>query len=87
MSVVEGQELTGLVVWRADVRGRADRVEFIVDGVIRGSDVAAPYTFGLNADAEQPGEHRLTARAVGANGKPAEQTVTVTVPPPNAGTG
>jgi hypothetical protein len=87
MSVVEGQKLTGLVVWRADVRGRADRVEFIVDGVIRGSDVAAPYTFGLNADAEQPGEHRLTARAVGANGKPAEQTVTVTVPPPNAGTG
>ena len=87
MSVTEGQELTGLVVWRVDVRGRAQRVEFLVDGVLRGSDVAAPYTLGLNADAEQPGEHRLTARAVGANGKTVEATVTVSVPPPSAGTG
>jgi len=87
MSVGEGQQLTGLVVWRVDVRGRAERVEFLVDGVVRGTDVAAPYTFGLNADAEQPGEHRLTARAVGAKGKSAQETVTVTVPPPSAGTG
>ena len=55
--------------------------------VLRGSDVAAPYTLGLNADAEQPGEHRLTARAVGANGKAVEATVTVSVPPPSSGTG
>ena len=87
MNVTEGQELTGLVVWRVDVRGRAQRVEFLVDGVLRGSDVAAPYTLGLNADAEQPGEHRLTARAVGANGKTVEATVTVSVPPPSPGTG
>jgi len=87
MSVGEGQQLTGLVVWRVDVRGRAERVEFLVDGVVRGTDVAAPYTFGLNADAEQPGEHRLTARAVGAKGKSAQETVTVTVPPRSAGTG
>ena len=86
-SVTEGQELTGLVVWRVDVRGRPRRVEFLVDGVLRGSDVAAPYTLGLNADAEQPGEHRLTVRAVGANGKAAEATVTVSVPPPTSGTG
>ena len=87
MSVTEGQELAGLVVWRVDVRGRVQRVEFLVDGVLRGSDVAAPYTLGLNADAEQPGEHRLTARAVGANGKAVEATVTVSVPPPSSGTG
>ena len=87
MNVAEGQELTGLVVWRVDVRGRAQRVEFLVDGVLRGSDVAAPYTLGLNADAEQPGEHRLTARAVGANGKAVEATVTVSVPPPSSDTG
>ena len=62
-------------------------VEFLVDGVLRGSDVAAPYTLGLNADAEQPGEHQLTARAVGANGKAVEATVTVSVPPPSSGTG
>ncbi len=87
MNVADGQELTGLVVWRVDVRGRAQRVEFLVDGALRGSDVAAPYTLGLNAEAEQPGEHRLTARVVGANGKAVEATVTVTVPPPPAGTG
>ena len=87
MSVTDGQELTGLVVWRVDVRGRPQRVDFYVDGVLRGGDVAAPYTLGLNADAEQPGEHRLTARAVGANGKTVERTVTATVPPPPAGTG
>jgi hypothetical protein len=87
MSVAEGQQVTRLVVWRVDVRGRAQRVEFLVDGVLRGSDVAVPYTLGLNADAEPPGEHRLTARAVGANGKAVEATVTVSVPPPSSGTG
>ena len=61
----DGQEVTGLVVWRVDVRGRAERVEFLVDGVLRGTDVAAPYTFGWNADAEPAGPHVLTARAVG----------------------
>ena len=86
-SVADGQEVTGLVVWRVDVRGRATRVEFLVDGVARGSDVAAPYTLGWNAAAEQPGPHRLTARAVGASGKTVEVTVTVTVPPPPAGSG
>ena len=68
MSVADGQEVTGLVLWRVDVRGRAERVEFLVDGVVRGTDVAAPYTFGWNASAEPAGTHRLTARAVG-NGR------------------
>jgi hypothetical protein len=86
-SVTDGQELTGLVVWRVDVRGKAERVEFLVDGVSRGSDVAAPFTLGLNADAEQPGAHRLTARAVGPSGKAVEATVSVSVPPPSSGTG
>jgi hypothetical protein len=79
-TVEDGQELAGLVVWRVDVRGRAERVEFLVDGVSRGNDVAAPYTLGWNADAETPGEHRLTARVVGKDGKAVQATVTVTVP-------
>lgn len=84
-SIADGQEATGLVVWRVDVRGKAARVEFLVDGVSRGADVAAPYTFGWNAAAEQPGEHRLKARAHGRDGKLVERTVTVTVPAPPAG--
>ena len=85
-SVTEGQEATGLVLWRVDVKGRPERVEFVVDGVLRGTDVAAPYTFGWNASVEAPGPHVLTARAVGK--KAIERTVTVTVPAPpeNAGT-
>ena len=71
----EGQELSGLVVWRVDVRGRAEHVEFLVDGVVRGW-TSRRYTFGWNADAEPAGLHRLTARAVGA--KTVEASVTVT---------
>ena len=75
-TVEDGQEVSGLVVWRVDVRGRAERVEFLVDGVLRGTDVAAPYTFGWNADAEPAVPHVLTARAVGA--RTVEASVTVT---------
>ena len=78
MSVADGAQATGLVVWRVDTRGGVAHVEFLVDGVVRGTDVAAPYTFGWNASAEPAGEHRLTARATGTNGKSVERSVTVT---------
>jgi hypothetical protein len=80
-SVRDGQSASGLVVWRVDALAAA-RVEFLVDGLVRGTDVAAPYTLGWNAAAETPGPHRLTARAVGKDGKAVERTVTVTVAPP-----
>ncbi len=86
-SVADGQEVTGLVIWRVDTTGGAKHVEFRVDGVPRGTDVASPYTLGWNADAESSGPHRLTARAVGTNGKAVETAVTVTVPEaPGSGT-
>jgi hypothetical protein len=71
-SVTDGQDVTGLVVWRVDVGGKAARVEFLVDGILRGADVAAPYTLGWNTAAEQPGSHTLTARAIGKTGEVAE---------------
>jgi hypothetical protein len=77
MNVADGQQAVGLVVWRVETRGKVARVEFLVDGVVRGTDVAAPYTFGWNAAAEAAGEHRLTARAVGSNGKAAERSAVV----------
>jgi hypothetical protein len=79
-SVEDGQEVTGLVVWRVDVRGRGARVEFLVDGAVRGTDVAAPYTFGWDTAAETVGPHRLTARAIGAT--TVERAVSVRVAPP-----
>jgi hypothetical protein len=76
----EGQEVTGLLIWRVQTAGRVARVEFLIDGVVRGADVAAPYTFGWSTPSEQPGPHRLTARAVGKDGKTVSVSVTVAVP-------
>jgi hypothetical protein len=81
-SVTDGQVVSGLVIWRVAVGGKAQRVEFLVDGSARGTDVAPPYTLGWDASAEQPGPHRLTARAIDATGKSIEVSVTVTVPAP-----
>ena len=83
-TVSDGQQVTGLVLWRVEVAGKPVRVEFLVDGVLRGTDVAAPYTLGWNSSAEAPGAHRLTARAVAK--QTVEATVTVTVTPESAGT-
>ena len=77
-SVADGQQVTGLLLWRVETAGKPARVEFLVDGVLRGADVAAPYTFGWDSSAEAPGPHRLTARAIGK--KTVEASVTVDVP-------
>ena len=77
-TVTDGQEVSGLVLWRVETTGKPSHVEFLIDGVVRGRDVAAPYTFGWNADAEPAGPHRLTARAIGS--KSVEKTIAVTVP-------
>jgi N-acetyl-anhydromuramyl-L-alanine amidase AmpD len=79
-SVKAGQVVDGLVLWRVEATGKPVRVEFLIDGVKVGADVAAPYTFGWDTTAAAPGPHRLTARAVGANGKTVAASVTVTVP-------
>jgi hypothetical protein len=88
-SVTDGQTVDGLVIWRVEAAGKPTRVEFAIDGVSRGADVAAPYTFGWDTAAEQPGAHELTARAVGRDGKTVEASVTVTVPerPETGGSG
>jgi hypothetical protein len=78
-SIADGQEVTGFVLWRVDVAGKATRVEFLVDGSLRGADVAAPYTLGWNTVTETPGTHRLLVRVVG--GKTVQASVTVTVAP------
>ncbi len=84
-SVAEGQTVSGLVLWKVETAGRPERVEFFVDGAIRGSDLAAPYTLGWNTASEAAGSHELTARATG-KGKSVEATVTVTVQSATAGT-
>jgi hypothetical protein len=67
------------VLWRVFVQGRAERVDFVIDGVARGTDLAAPFTLGWDSSIETPGSHTLTARARGHKGKVVAATVTVTV--------
>ena len=77
-SLVEGQRVVGPAEWSADVRGTVEKVEFLVDGAVRGTVTAAPWTFGWDTAAETEGPHRVTVRATGG-GKVAEASVTVTV--------
>ena len=46
--------------------GPATRVEFWIDGRLRGTDLQRPFTLGWDTAAEAPGEHNIEARAFGA---------------------
>ena len=57
-----------------------DRVEFLLDGALLGSDASAPYALAWNAAAAVNGSHVLQARAVDLAGNTATSAaVTVTV--------
>jgi len=81
-SLAEGQTVQGPVAWTVQTTGPVVRVEFLLDGTPRGTATAAPWTFAWDATPEPPGPHRATVRAVTADGRTAESTVTVTVAPP-----
>lgn len=79
-SVADGQAVQGTVDWQAQARD-AVRVDFLVDGAVRASATVAPYAYAWDTSAESPGEHVLTARAVGRDGRTAEVSAKVTVSP------
>jgi N-acetyl-anhydromuramyl-L-alanine amidase AmpD len=64
-------------VWNVQTRGRVERVEFFVDGQLRASAAAAPFSWPL--EVLPPGEHALTARVYGPNGAVIEATIAFTV--------
>jgi len=64
-------------IWGVVTKGHVDRVEFAIDGQPAGSVAAAPFQLQLPQLA--PGEHSLTARAIGPNGTVAEATIHFTV--------
>ena len=83
-SISEGQEVTGLVLWRVELTVPAARhVEFLVDGVAarrrRGGALHARLERGRRAAGAAPPDR---PRGGPASGKTVEATVTVTVPPP-----
>jgi hypothetical protein len=84
-SPAAGATVGGSTEWLADVSDAAgvQRVEFLVDGVLRSSDGHAPFAYGgdgrWDTAMEIPGAHILTLRSVGFDGhvENAERTVTV----------
>ena len=81
-SPAQGATVAGFVLWRTEVVGLPVRVEFWVDGIRRGTDVARPYTLGWDSAAETPGEHRLLVKAIPARGRIVERATTVVVAEP-----
>jgi N-acetyl-anhydromuramyl-L-alanine amidase AmpD len=84
-SIVDGTTVSGLQHWLVQTSGTVAKVDFLVDGVVRGTATAAPYAWDWDTGGETPGPHQLAVRATGADGAVAEQDLTVTVAPPSAG--
>jgi hypothetical protein len=88
VTLSEGQTVSGAVHLEARVRGTPRRVEFLIDGVLRDTETAAPFVFGGTAGAwdttqEAPGPHTVVVRAIGPTQKPvASRTIHVTVANP-----
>ena len=83
-SLVDGQTVADVQHWLVTVGGKVTRVEFSVDGAVRGTAAAAPYAWDWDAAKEAPGPHQLLIRAIAADGSVAQQSLTVTVAAPSA---
>jgi hypothetical protein len=83
-SLADGQTVADLQHWLVQVAGPVVRVEFSVDGAVRGAAAADPFAWDWDTAQETPGQHRLTIRALTADGTAAQQDLTVTVAGPSA---
>jgi N-acetyl-anhydromuramyl-L-alanine amidase AmpD len=83
-SLADGTTVQGVVEWQAATTGPTARVEFLVDGTVRGTATAAPWSFTWDTTREAPGGHTVAVRAVAADGRTARSTASVTVAPPPA---
>lgn len=83
-SIADGQTVADNVHWLVEVTGKVERVEFLVDGALRGTASAAPYAWEWASGAETPGPHQLTVRVVGVDGTTETRSYGVTVAGPAA---
>lgn len=79
--VANGRTVKGTVSWSAVPSGaKVDHVDFLVDGKVAHTEQQAPYTFdGWDTTALADGPHTLALRAVAADGRVAEASLTVLV--------
>jgi hypothetical protein len=83
--LANGQVVTGIVPWTAAATGAVARVEFLVDGAVRGTATAAPYELGWDTSADSAGPHTLVVRLTGKDGRVTQSTpIAVTIAAPDA---
>jgi Glycosyl hydrolase family 26 len=78
----DGSTVSGTVAWEVRTSGvRISRVQFAVDGTVRGSDGSAPYGLygGLDTTRLGNGPHTLTATVYARGARPASASVQVVV--------
>lgn len=81
-SPTSGATLTGIVTISANASDNVgvSKVEFYVDGALKGSDTTAPYAYSLNTATLSSGSHTITAKAFDTgNNSATSGPVTVTV--------
>lgn len=86
----EGSTVSDSVSVKADASDNVgvSKVEFIVDGVIKGEDTTAPFTYSWNSASYSNGSHSVKAKAYDAAGNNSVYSISVTVsnnvttPPP-----
>jgi poly(hydroxyalkanoate) depolymerase family esterase len=81
VSPADGDEVSGTVAIEVEASddGGVARVEFLVDGMLRGADASPPYDNMWQSANAGDGEHTITAVAYDAFDNAAEATVTVTL--------
>jgi N-acetyl-anhydromuramyl-L-alanine amidase AmpD len=84
-SLADGQTVSGLQHWLVDTGGSVKKVDFLIDGVLRGTSTKTPYAFDWDTTAETPGPHQAVVVVTGADGDTVERSATVTVSAPTAG--
>ncbi len=80
-SPVTGTSVSDVVTIAATVSdaGGIARVDFLVDGTVKGSDSSAPYSSPFDSTQVENGSHVLAAKAYDLSGNAAQAEVTVTV--------
>jgi N-acetyl-anhydromuramyl-L-alanine amidase AmpD len=81
-TLADGQTVEGTVTWQAQTTGPVVRVEFVVDGTVRGAATVEPWGFAWDTSAESPGAHVVAVRAMSADARTSEASATVTVASP-----
>ncbi|HEY1366859.1 MAG TPA: N-acetylmuramoyl-L-alanine amidase [Gaiellaceae bacterium] len=80
--VADSQPVWGPVQVELELTRPVQRVEFLVDGIVRWRALTPPYVFDWDTSTEGPGPHELTAAAIVKGYAVAARTVTVDVEPP-----